>query len=186
LRSVAVLGYSDTGKTTFIEVLTRRAATAGIPTAVVKYSRHPGDFDAPGSDTARFAATPARFVAYRGRDRWFLSAPGGDVQEGADRAPDERAEIPPWLALLGDDVDLLILEGRRRDDSIICLTTGNSQRVDELKFPVEIADIVISASRHSRPRSSRGNTRRWSLAPTMRRRNTFWVYSSRKEETHER
>jgi molybdopterin-guanine dinucleotide biosynthesis protein MobB len=147
LRSVAVLGYSDTGKTTFIEVLTRRAATAGIPTAVVKYSRHPGDFDAPGSDTARFAATPARFVAYRGRDRWFLSAPGGDVQEGADRAPDERAEIPPWLALLGDDVDLLILEGRRRDDSIICLTTGNSQRVDELKFPVEIADIVISASR---------------------------------------
>jgi molybdopterin-guanine dinucleotide biosynthesis protein MobB len=147
LRSVAVLGYSGTGKTTFIEVLTRRAATAGISTAVVKYSRHPGNFDAPGSDTARFAETPARFVAYRGRDRWFVSAPGGDNQEGADEGADERAEIPPWLALLGDDVDLLILEGRRRDDSIVCLTTGNSHRIDELKFPVDVADVVITASR---------------------------------------
>jgi molybdopterin-guanine dinucleotide biosynthesis protein len=119
----------------------------GLTTAVVKYGRHSGDFDAPGTDTARFAETPARFVAYRGGDRWFVSAPGGDEQEGADEGVDDVAEIPPWLAVMAEDVDLLILEGRRRNDSLVCLTTGNSRLIDELKFSVEIADVVVTASR---------------------------------------
>lgn len=166
MRSVAVLGYSNTGKTTFIEVFTALAQDAGLSTAVVKYSRHPGDFDRPGSDTHRFGGTPAQFVAYSGRDRWFLSVPGDTVTNDRDHAgdrdrdrragfpapsddrtvDDEFARIPPWLRPLVDSIDILILEGRRLPDSLVCLTTGNVTAPEELKYPLDLADVVITAS----------------------------------------
>ncbi len=136
--SVAVLGYSDTGKTTCIEALAAEMERAGITTAVVKYSSHPGSFDTPGSDTFRFAATSARFVAYRGQKGWFISVPAAPASE--------LAEIPPWMIPLADTVDLLILEGRRLPGSTVCLMAGNAETVEELKYPVEIADVVVTSS----------------------------------------
>jgi len=160
LRSVAVLGYSNTGKTTFIEVFTAVAHDAGLSTAVVKYSRHPGDFDRPGSDTHRFGDTPARFVAYSGRDAWYLTVPdttvSGDAEDDrradAPASPatasrdDEFAAIPPWLRPLADSIDILILEGRRLPESLVCLTTGSATTPEELKYPLDVADVVITTS----------------------------------------
>jgi hypothetical protein len=152
---VAVLGYSNTGKTTFIEVFTALARDAGFSTAVVKYSRHPGDFDRPGSDTRRFGETPARFVAYRGPGAWFVTVPGDPVPSNAvpgraetddALANDELAEIPPWLRPLADSIDILVLEGRRLKDSLVCLTAGSASTVNELKYPLDVANVVITAS----------------------------------------
>lgn len=139
MKSVAVLGFSNTGKTTFIESLIAGATDAGISTGVLKYSRHRGDFDRPDSDTGRLGKTVARFVGYRGLDRWHISVPGETDTTGS-------AEIPEWLIPLAESVDLLVLEGRSLPDSLVCLTAGNATTVEELKFPPESAHVVITAS----------------------------------------
>lgn len=151
-RSVAVLGYSDTGKTTFIETLVAAATQAGITTAIVKYSRHPGDFDRPGSDTERFRRTDARFVAYRSDERWIVSVPDPDdaaeapvAPRNASRSIPQRERIPEWLTPLAAATDILILEGRALADSLIVLAAGDARRPEDLKYPPEVADLVITS-----------------------------------------
>jgi len=141
MKSIAVLGYSNTGKTTFIEHLTNAAAAAGIRTAILKFSRHPGDFDRPGSDTDRFLRTPAQFVGYRNDERWVLSVPA-PPPEGHDTPPIEV--LPPWMEPLLRSVDLLVLEGRRPADSYVVPCTGNAAVPEDDKYPPETADLVIT------------------------------------------
>lgn len=145
MKSIAVLGYSNTGKTTFIEVLSDAADTAGLSTAIIKYSRHSGNFDRPGSDTERFLRSPAQIVGYRNDERWVISvhAPVADPHARPGSATTPAETLPRWMKPLMTSADLLILEGRRLTDSYVVLCAGDAATPDELKYPPSEADLVI-------------------------------------------
>lgn len=146
MTSIAVLGYSNTGKTTFIEHLTAIAAEAGIRTAILKYGTHPGDFDYTGSDTERFGRTSARIVGYHSEDRWILSIREEITQprrDGTATAPPVE-RIPSWMTAVLESADLLILEGRRLVESYVVLCAGTATSPEELKYTPRSADLVIA------------------------------------------
>jgi molybdopterin-guanine dinucleotide biosynthesis protein B len=58
-----IAGWSNAGKTTLIEKLTRYFADRGLRVATIKHTHHKFDIDAPGSDTARHRAAGAAETA---------------------------------------------------------------------------------------------------------------------------
>ncbi|MBA2125734.1 molybdopterin-guanine dinucleotide biosynthesis protein B [Hyphomicrobium methylovorum] len=58
-----IAGWSNSGKTTLIEKLTRHFAEQGLRVATIKHTHHKFDIDAPGSDTARHRAAGAAETA---------------------------------------------------------------------------------------------------------------------------
>lgn len=54
-----IAGWSNAGKTTLIEKLTRHFAERGLRVATIKHTHHKFDIDIPGSDTARHRAAGA-------------------------------------------------------------------------------------------------------------------------------
>jgi molybdopterin-guanine dinucleotide biosynthesis protein MobB len=60
---IAIMGWSGSGKTTFIEGLLPEMRARGIKTAVVKHDGHDFQLDREGKDTYRFAEAGAEIVA---------------------------------------------------------------------------------------------------------------------------
>jgi molybdopterin-guanine dinucleotide biosynthesis protein B len=58
-----IAGWSNAGKTTLIEKLTRHFAGRGLRVATIKHTHHKFDIDMPGSDTARHRAAGAAETA---------------------------------------------------------------------------------------------------------------------------
>jgi molybdopterin-guanine dinucleotide biosynthesis protein B len=58
-----IAGWSNSGKTTLIEKLTKHFADRGLRVATVKHTHHKFDVDGPGSDTARHRAAGAAETA---------------------------------------------------------------------------------------------------------------------------
>lgn len=100
---VSVVGYSDAGKTTFVEKLIGEMKRRGRRVGTVKHTSHPMELDCPGKDTWRHIQAGAEVVA--------LAAPNGFrlIQESSEPCPDEI------LALIRG-VDLIITEGYKREN----------------------------------------------------------------------
>jgi molybdopterin-guanine dinucleotide biosynthesis protein B len=58
-----IAGWSNSGKTTLIEKLTRHFTDRGLRVATIKHTHHKFDIDAPGSDTTRHRAAGAAETA---------------------------------------------------------------------------------------------------------------------------
>jgi molybdopterin-guanine dinucleotide biosynthesis protein B len=58
-----IAGWSNSGKTTLIEKLTRHFSDRGLRVATIKHTHHKFDIDAPGSDTDRHRAAGAAETA---------------------------------------------------------------------------------------------------------------------------
>jgi len=148
--AVSVLGFSDTGKTTFIEALVARAVSDGRRVTCIKYGRSPGNFDRPGSDTDIVRRAGAAVTAYRGESGWFVQV--GDPQAGpAHTHPTDidnlgpRAELPEWLLDAGREIDLVVSEGRLIPGSIVVLAAGSAETTDALKYDIQMADVVLGS-----------------------------------------
>lgn len=98
---VSVVGYSGSGKTTFLEKLIAELAGRGYRVGTVKHTSHDVQFDRPGKDTWRHAKAGAEVIA--------LAAPGGVclVVKQAHPSPEE-------VVSLIKGVDLVITEGYKR------------------------------------------------------------------------
>lgn len=97
--AIAVVGAQGAGKTTLIERLIPELRGRGLAVAVVKHHAHMADPDAPGTDTARYAASGALETV--------LAGPGAVVRRLT------HAEDPPLhhvLAAVGP-ADLVLVEG---------------------------------------------------------------------------
>lgn len=98
---VAIVGRSNSGKTTVIEKLVPLLAEAGVRVAVVKHAPiHGVQTDVAGTDTFRFWEAGARHVTLVARDRI------AQVHRYGDGAADLTAALRDI-----HDVDLVILEG---------------------------------------------------------------------------
>jgi FdhD protein len=97
---VAVVGWHNAGKTTFIVRLVREGLRRGYRIAVAKHTGGPFEMDRPGTDTDLFAQAGAQVVGILGptgmawRESWT-----------------EEEPLAAVLARLPDGLDWVILEG---------------------------------------------------------------------------
>jgi molybdopterin-guanine dinucleotide biosynthesis adapter protein len=115
LRAVAVVGFSNCGKTTLICKLLTLAQALGYRVAALKHSHKTLEVDQPGKDTWRFRQAGARAVA--------LTAPGIlQVTHVVTGDPPMAAA----LAALPGNLDFVLVEGYKSGPlpKIVFVSTG--------------------------------------------------------------
>ena len=105
---LAVIGYSNSGKTTLVEALVRALKERGYRVGTVKHTHHSPDFDQTGRDSFRHFAA--------GSDTALLDA--GQTLSMVKRIPAAGAETsgPEALARYFGDVDVVVAEGYKEAD----------------------------------------------------------------------
>lgn len=105
---LAVIGYSNSGKTTLVEALVRALKGRGYRVGTVKHTHHTPDFDQTGKDSFRHFAA--------GSDTAMLDA--GQTLSMVKRVPAVNSEAAGLNALAPyfEDVDVVIAEGYKRAD----------------------------------------------------------------------
>jgi molybdopterin-guanine dinucleotide biosynthesis protein MobB len=112
---VSVLGWSGSGKTLFIERAIGELARRGIPCAAAKATRHGGDFEPPGKDSARFRAAGAAATAFIGTGEGGLTVRFAPSPPAPDRA---------YLEALFPGAVLILAEGLEPEGSFVVLVDG--------------------------------------------------------------
>lgn len=97
IPAFAIMGWSGSGKTTFIEKLIPQLQAQGLRVGVLKHDSHRFDMDREGKDTWRFGQAGADVVAIASPDQ-------------AAVIEYRRLELDEMLARIRD-VDLIIVEG---------------------------------------------------------------------------
>ena len=111
--AIAIVGYSNSGKTRVATALIRNLAARGLRVAAVKHCHHPLQLDPPGKDSAKLlAAGAARVIA---------TSPG-------HVASVQQVEGDPLLdqvvALLDNSYDLIVAEGFKNSTGPKVLVLG--------------------------------------------------------------
>ena len=116
LPVVAIVGLSDSGKTTVASAIIKSLKARGYSIAAVKHSPHGHRLDWPGSDSSRLLAA--------GADRMILSSPG---RLSTIELTDGDAKIEDIVALLDSSYDLVIAEGFKDSAVPKVLVTGEEE-----------------------------------------------------------
>ena len=101
-----VIGWKNAGKTTLVERLVAEISARGFRVSTVKHTHHLVDVDQPGKDSHRHRQAGAHQVILSSSSRWAVMT----ELRGAPEAP--LADLLTHL----DEVDLVIVEGYKRDD----------------------------------------------------------------------
>ena len=100
---LSVVGWSGTGKTTFLEKLVTRLKDRGYRVGFIKHHRGPFDIDRPGKDTWRLAGAGAACTAIAGPGKVGLV-----LQVEGEMSPVDIAALMPGM-------DLIITEGYKQE-----------------------------------------------------------------------
>lgn len=93
---VLCMGWSGSGKTTFLEKLLPLLTARGLRVAVLKHDGHGFQMDTPGKDTWRLAQAGAVATAIAGPNGWAVLSRDDITFE------DLRAKLPPVDLILGE------------------------------------------------------------------------------------
>jgi len=106
MKVYGVIGWKNAGKTTLVERLVAEISARGYTVSTVKHTHHMVDVDRPGKDSHRHRQAGAAQVILASSARWALMTELRDAPE------------PPLAELIArlDPVDLVIVEGYKRDD----------------------------------------------------------------------
>ena len=153
--TLVFMGWSGSGKTTFLEKLIPELTARGLRVSVVKHDAHGFQMDKPGKDTYRFAAAGAAGVAISGPSGWAVLSPE-DI-----RLDELKAKLPPS--------DLILVEGHKysgypkieihrratgkpfitHDDSLVAAVTDEPLDVPVPQLGLEdigpCADLILNA-----------------------------------------
>ena len=130
---VSFLGWSNTGKTTFIERVLSALIAKGVPCAALKCTRHPGAFQLPGKDSTRFFQTGAE-SALMGGPETILALRSPPVLDDA------------FLDRLFPDTRVVLIEGGTLPRSIRVLVAGEASTETELKLPLGEIDALVTGN----------------------------------------
>lgn len=105
MRIYGIVGWKNSGKTGLMERLVAEITGRGFKVSTVKHAHHTFDVDQPGKDSFRHREAGATEVLLVSGKRWALMHELRDKDE------------PPLSDLLAhlDDVDLVLVEGYKRD-----------------------------------------------------------------------
>ncbi len=102
---LAIVGWKNSGKTTFAVKLVAELTRRGFRVASVKHAHHDADVDHEGTDTFRLRAAGAREVVLVTARRWAIIHELDDAAEPA--LNDTLARMSP--------ADIVIVEGYKRE-----------------------------------------------------------------------
>ncbi|MBI4299330.1 MAG: molybdopterin-guanine dinucleotide biosynthesis protein B [Chloroflexi bacterium] len=111
--TVAIVGYSDSGKTRVATALIRLLVAKGYRIAAVKHASHGHMVDRPGTDSERLLQAGAATV--------ILSSPG---QKTSIEMREEDNPLEQIVSSLDSDYDLVIVEGFKNSSAPKVLVTG--------------------------------------------------------------
>lgn len=126
------IGWSNTGKTGFIEACAAELTARGVPSGAAKCVRHRGSFNLPGKDSSRFFQAGAE-SALISEAETVLS-----VQTPADW---DR----PFLARLFPAARAVLVEGRLVHGAVKVLVGGPAQDEAALKQPLSGFDVLVTS-----------------------------------------
>lgn len=143
-------GWSETGKTTFIESAIHGLIARGLPCAALKVTKHPGSFLVPGKDSTRFFEAGAQAALMGGPETVLtLRSPGT-----LDRA---------FLDRLFPDARIVLIEGAEVEGALRVLAAGAAVSEAELKLPLGKVDALITGDPGLAARAAEAGVR--SLVP---------------------
>jgi molybdopterin-guanine dinucleotide biosynthesis protein MobB len=151
---VSFFGWSDSGKTTLIVELIEECGRRGLACAAAKCTRHGGDFEPEGKDSARYRAAGASPVAFIGT---------GDGGMTALFLPTPARRDRTWLESLFPDADLVLVEGLEVEGATRILVGREDQKP---KRQVGSVDIVITEDVELRKECESAGTRVYARAET--------------------
>jgi molybdopterin-guanine dinucleotide biosynthesis protein MobB len=133
-RILSFIGYSNTGKTTFIEKVLEGCASRGIAAATVKKSRHGADIAPSAKDSERFFAAGASPSIYLDEASMLVLSPKPATLD---------AEA---LAALCPGADLILCEGLELAGCPFVLVAGSASKPEELKRDLAGAAALVAES----------------------------------------
>jgi len=128
---ISVVGKSEVGKTTFLEKLIAELKRRGYRVATVKHDVHGFDIDRPGKDSWR--------LAQAGSDSVVIASP----QKLALIKHLDRELTLSEIAVLLDDVDIILTEGYKRGDAPK-IEVSRRERGEELLCTAEELVAIVS------------------------------------------
>lgn len=133
MKIVSFTGWSNTGKTGFIESLLRLCSGKGIAAAAIKKSRHAADLPPEAKDSVRFFGAGAHPSIYLTDDDMTCVT-----------LPPARLDSTGVAALCGD-ARYIFCEGLAVEGAVRVLACGSARSEEELKRPLDSADAVITS-----------------------------------------
>ncbi len=132
MRAAAIVGASNTGKTTLITALIEEFKKRGLKCGVLKKASHEIELDSEGKDSWQFIETGARSAAVMTEDRLFLIKRKTASETLLEVALDKFS-----------DVDLLLVEGGKRESAFKkILRVQNADDQNLISPPEELIAIV--------------------------------------------
>ena len=132
MRAAAIIGASDTGKTTLITALIEEFKKRGLKCGVLKKASHEIELDTAGKDSWRFMEAGARSAAVLTEDRLFLIKRKTASETLLEIALDKFS-----------DVDLLLVEGGKRESAFKkIIRVQNADDHNLISPPEELIAIV--------------------------------------------
>ncbi len=125
------IGWSNTGKTGFVEALARYLTARSIPCSALKCVRHGGSFNLPGKDSTRFfeAGAGAALVSDTETLRMTRTPPVWNRAWAASQFPAAR---------------VILIEGRIVEGAVRVLAGGAAEDEAGLKQPLADFDVLIT------------------------------------------
>jgi len=132
MRAAAIIGASDTGKTTLITALIEEFKKRGLKCGVLKKASHEIELDTAGKDSWWFMEAGARSAAVLTEDRLFLIKRKTASETLLEIALDKFS-----------DVDLLLVEGGKRESAFKkIIRVQNADDHNLISPPEELIAIV--------------------------------------------
>ena len=132
-KTVAVVGYKDSGKTRTVETLVTELTRRGHRVGTLKHTAENIEFDTPGKDTARHREAGAKATAIL-------------HQSAAAIFIDDHVKVGDAVKALGD-LDILVVEGfKTLDTHARILVPREDDDIPKLRNGLEIAAVKIHGS----------------------------------------
>ncbi|WP_233005193.1 molybdopterin-guanine dinucleotide biosynthesis protein B [Exiguobacterium aurantiacum] len=114
-----VVGYQNSGKTSFVSELTTRLSAMGLRVGVIKHHGHGGSFDLPMTDSHRHSLAGAVLSSVIGEDGTLIEWQAVDTFE----------LLLNWYEA---HVDIVLIEGYKRKDypKVVLVRDGHEQPID--------------------------------------------------------
>ncbi|HOZ71360.1 MAG TPA: molybdopterin-guanine dinucleotide biosynthesis protein MobB [Spirochaetales bacterium] len=134
MRLASFIGWSNTGKTGFVEACAAALSARGVGVAAVKCVRHGGSFNLEGKDTSRFFAAGAETALVAAEETVRVS-----------RTPPDWGRA--WVESLFPSADVILIEGRVVEGATRVLVAGGATGLEGLKAPLDGFDALVTAER---------------------------------------
>ncbi len=133
---ISIVGWHNSGKTTFITQLLSALKRRGLRVATIKHARSDFEIDRPGTDTWRYAQAGSDLVIISGQGkRAMIQYLEGDPS------------LEETLALVPDAIDVVLVEGYKRASVPKIEILSEKDTAPRISTPEDLVALISSSRR---------------------------------------